>query len=87
VNSVDAQIRSTALAVNVFVIHLLGDAFSPWLIGAISDRTSLPTAFSVTFVAAAFSGAFMMYGARFAPRLRDRQIARDPAQRDPLLRS
>jgi predicted MFS family arabinose efflux permease len=69
VNAVSARIRSTALALNLFVIHLLGDAFSPWLIGAISDRTSLFTAFSVTFVAATLSGAVMMYGARFAPRL------------------
>lgn len=69
VNSVDAQIRSTALAVNVFVIHLLGDVPSPALIGAISDRTSLPTAFSVTYVAAALSGFILMYGAKFAPRL------------------
>lgn len=69
VNSVSAEIRSTALAVNVFVIHLLGDAFSPWLIGAISDRTSLPTAFSVTYVAAALSGIFMMVGTRHAPKL------------------
>ncbi|MBV8901514.1 MAG: MFS transporter [Verrucomicrobia bacterium] len=69
VNAVNARIRSTALALNLFVIHLLGDAFSPWLIGAISDRTSLLTAFSVTFAAAAFSGMVMVYGARFAPRL------------------
>ncbi|MBV9491356.1 MAG: MFS transporter [Verrucomicrobia bacterium] len=68
VNAVGARIRSTALALNVLVIHLLGDAFSPWLIGAISDRTSLITAFSVTFVAAALSGVVMLYGARFAPR-------------------
>ncbi len=68
VNSVGAGIRSTALAVNVFVIHLLGDAFSPWLIGAISDRSSLPTAFSVTYVAAALSGIFLVIGARFAPK-------------------
>jgi predicted MFS family arabinose efflux permease len=69
VNAVSARVRSTALALNVFVIHLLGDAFSPWLIGAVSDRTSLPAAFSVTFVAAALSGIVMVYGARFAPRL------------------
>jgi MFS transporter, Spinster family, sphingosine-1-phosphate transporter len=71
VNSVGAEIRSTALAVNVFVIHLLGDAFSPWLIGAISDRSSLPTAFSVTYVAAALSGIFFLIGTRYAPRLRE----------------
>lgn len=69
VNSVSAQIRSTALAVNVFVIHLLGDAFSPALIGRISDRTSLPTAFIAAFVAAGLSGVILIYGARFAPRL------------------
>lgn len=69
VNSVSASIRSTALAVNVFVIHLLGDAFSPTLIGKISDKTgSLQTAFWVAFVAAGLSGAILLYGARFAPR-------------------
>ena len=74
VNSVDAGIRSTALAVNVFVIHLLGDAISPLLIGAISDRTgSLQIAFWVAFVAAGISGVILLYGARFAPRLQVRQ--------------
>jgi len=69
VNSVSASIRSTALAVNVFVIHLLGDAFSPALIGRLSDKTgSLQTAFWMAFVAAGLSGVIMLYGARFAPR-------------------
>lgn len=71
VNSVSASIRSTALAVNVFVIHLLGDAFSPALIGRLSDRTgSLQKAFWVAFVAAGLSGIILLYGARFAPKLR-----------------
>ena len=70
VNSVDAGIRSTALAVNTFVIHALGDAFSPTLIGWISDRTSLQTAFWAAFVAAGLSGWFFMYGIRFAPKLK-----------------
>jgi sugar phosphate permease len=74
VNSVSAGIRSTALAVNVFVIHLLGDAFSPALIGKISDRTgSLQTAFWVAFVAAGISGVILLYGAKFAPRLQARE--------------
>jgi MFS family permease len=69
VNSVSASIRSTALAVNVFVIHLLGDAVSPRLIGRISDRTgSLQVAFWVAFAAAALSGIILLYGAKFAPR-------------------
>jgi MFS transporter, Spinster family, sphingosine-1-phosphate transporter len=70
VNSVNANIRATALAVNIFVIHLLGDAVSPWLMGAIADRTSLPTGFWAAFVAAALSGWLFLYGAKFAPRLR-----------------
>jgi MFS transporter, Spinster family, sphingosine-1-phosphate transporter len=69
VNSVSANIRSTALAVNVFVIHLLGDAFSPTLIGRISDKTgSLQVAFWVAFAAAGLSGVILLYGAKFAPR-------------------
>ena len=70
VNSVSAGIRSTALAVNIFVIHLLGDAFSPALMGKISDRTSLQTAFWTAFIAAGISGVVLIYGARFAPRLK-----------------
>jgi predicted MFS family arabinose efflux permease len=69
VNSVDAGIRSTALAVNTFVIHALGDAFSPWMIGKISDHSSLQTAFWAAFVTAALSGWFFLYGTRYAPRL------------------
>jgi MFS family permease len=69
VNSVGAKIRSTALAVNVFVIHLLGDAFSPALIGRISDKTNLQTAFTAAFFAAALSGLIFLFGARYAPRL------------------
>src|SRR5215469_7840783 len=69
VNSVGPGIRSTSLAVNTFVIHALGDAFSPYMIGWISDRTSLQTAFWAAFVAAAISGGIFLYGARFAPKL------------------
>jgi len=69
VNSVNAGIRSTALAVNVFIIHLLGDAFSPALIGKISDATgSLQTAFWVAFIAAGISGVILLMGAKYAPR-------------------
>jgi len=76
VNSVRAGIRSTALAVNLFVIHLLGDAFSPALMGKISDHTSLQTAFWTAFIAAGLSGVILIYGARFAPRLK---TAEEPA--------
>jgi sugar phosphate permease len=69
VNSVSARIRATAVAVNVFTIHLLGDAFSPTLIGAISDKTNLQTGFLAAVVAAGLSAAILFYGMRFAPQL------------------
>ena len=69
VNSVGAHIRSTAIAVNLFVIHLLGDAFSPSVIGYISDRSNLQTGFVSTVAAIALSAGILLYGMRFAPRL------------------
>jgi len=69
VNSVSATIRSSAIGVNLIVIHLLGDAFSPPLMGYISDRSSLPTAFTTAIVATALSALVLFYGVRYAPRL------------------
>jgi sugar phosphate permease len=69
VNSVSATIRSSAIGVNLIVIHLLGDAFSPPLMGYISDRSSLPTAFIAAIVATALSALLLFYGMRYAPRL------------------
>ena len=67
INSVGAHIRATAIAVNLFVIHFLGDAFSPWLIGKVSDRSSLESGFISTVVATALSSAILFYGMKFAP--------------------
>ena len=69
VNSVSAPIRATAIAVNLFTIHLLGDAFSPLLIGYISDRTDLRMGMVAMIVAVALSGGILVYGMRFAPHL------------------
>ena len=69
VNSVSARIRATALAVNIFTIHLLGDAFSPTLIGYISDRTNLEIGMTAMVVAVALSAAILFYGMRFAPKI------------------
>ncbi|HWS95091.1 MAG TPA: MFS transporter, partial [Candidatus Methylomirabilis sp.] len=69
VNSVSAKIRATAVAVNLFTIHLLGDAFSPTIIGWVSDRTNLQTGFFSTIVAVVLSATILLYGMRFAPKL------------------
>jgi hypothetical protein len=40
-NSVAPELRARAFAVSIFAIHMLGDAISPTIIGAISDRSEL----------------------------------------------
>ncbi len=76
VNSVSARIRATALAVNIFMIHLLGDAFSPTLIGYISDRSNLEVGLSSMVFAVALSAVVLFYGMRFAPKISSEQLAR-----------
>jgi len=66
-NSAGAHIRATAIALNLFIIHFLGDALSPWLIGKVSDRSSLEAGFITTVIATAISSAILFYGSRFAP--------------------
>ena len=54
--------RTMAFAVNIFLIHALGDAVSPTLIGYVSDVANLKTAL---FGATAFLGlaaAFCFWG-------------------------
>ncbi len=69
VTSVGPHIRATAVAINLFAIHLLGDAFSPTLIGYVSERTSLQTGFLAAVVAVGAGAAVLFWGMRFAPRL------------------
>jgi MFS family permease len=71
VNSVAAPIRSTAISLNLFIIHFLGDAFSPGLIGRISDMTNLRYGLAATLISLALSGIILFAGSRFAPRLPD----------------
>ncbi|MGH9502654.1 MAG: spinster family MFS transporter [Terriglobales bacterium] len=67
INSVGAHIRATAIAVNIFIIHILGDVPSPTLMGYIADKSSLQKAFIGPVIAMVFSSAILFYGMRFAP--------------------
>lgn len=69
VDSVSGKIRASAIALNLFVSHILGDASSPWIIGYISDKESLRSGFLVTIAAVIVGVAILFYGARFAPRI------------------
>ncbi len=76
VTSVGAHIRATAFAINIFVIHLLGDAFSAQLMGYISVRSSLQYAFIAAFVAIFVAAVILFYGRHYAPAIPvDEQVA------------
>ena len=67
INSVGAHIRATALAVNIFVIHILGDVPSPTMMGWVADKRSLQAAFILPVIAMGISSAILFYGMKFAP--------------------
>ncbi len=67
VNSAGAHIRATAIAMNILIIHSLGDVPSPTMMGWVADRHSLQTAFILPVVAMVISSAILFYGMRFAP--------------------
>lgn len=67
INSVGAHIRATALAVNIFIIHILGDVPSPTMMGWVADKRSLQAAFILPVIAMGISSAILFYGMKFAP--------------------
>jgi MFS family permease len=64
-NVVQPAIRSSGFGLNILVIHLLGDAISPPLVGAIADRWSLPIGFVVVSLFMLLGGAFWLWGVRY----------------------
>jgi MFS transporter, Spinster family, sphingosine-1-phosphate transporter len=73
VNAVAAPVRSTAIAINLFLIHALGDLPSPAIIGGISDHRGLRVGLSATLISMLFSGAVLMTGSKYAPVLEGTQ--------------
>jgi predicted MFS family arabinose efflux permease len=65
VNVTDPKIRAAAFALNIFLIHMLGDIPSPTIMGAVSDLTGrLFWGVILTAPAMALSGIFFCLGAR-----------------------
>ncbi|MGH9530301.1 MAG: spinster family MFS transporter [Terriglobales bacterium] len=81
VNAVGSHIRATAIAVNIFFLHLLGDVPSPTLMGYVADRRSLQAAFILPVIAMGVSSVILFYGMRFAPPIR---LLRESQHRGPL---
>ena len=63
VSVVPVAIRATAMAVSIFVIHLLGDAAAYPVIGAVSDRFGLSTAALIMPVVVALSALIWLIAA------------------------
>ena len=68
VTVVPVAIRAMAMAVSIFVIHILGDALAPWLIGAVSDQVGLSKAVLIMPFVVLLSGIIWTGAARYATR-------------------
>jgi multidrug resistance protein len=68
-NSVGPHIRASAIAVNIFIIHILGDVPSPTMMGYVADKHSLQAAFILPVIAMVISAAILFYGMRYAPEV------------------
>jgi MFS transporter, Spinster family, sphingosine-1-phosphate transporter len=65
INVTAPEVRAMAFALNIFVIHALGDAVSPVIIGALSDASDLRNALLITPAAVLLAAAFSFFCARF----------------------
>jgi hypothetical protein len=61
-NVVSSNVRATAFAVNIFVIHALGDALSPPLLGAVAGHSNMNIAFLIISAAMLVSGIIWLLG-------------------------
>lgn len=57
-------VRATAYALNIFIIHSLGDAVSPTIVGMVSDRAGLAAALWIAPGSLALAAAFCFWGMR-----------------------
>jgi MFS family permease len=64
-NVVTSPMRATAFALNILVIHALGDVISPPLMGLISDAANLQTAFLLLCIPMLIGGGVWLIGSRF----------------------
>jgi MFS family permease len=64
-NVTPPSIRATAFAINIFIIHALGDAVSPPAIGWISDHWNMNVAFLFVGGTLLVGGVLWLWGARY----------------------
>ena len=64
-NVVSPKVRATAFAVNIFIIHALGDAISPPLLGAVAGHYDMNVAFLIISAAMLVSGIIWLLGMKY----------------------
>jgi len=62
-----APVRATAFAINIFVIHLLGDAISPTIMGLLSERYGLASALWIAPASLLLAAVCCFWGGRVLP--------------------
>jgi MFS transporter, Spinster family, sphingosine-1-phosphate transporter len=67
-NVTSPLVRASAFALNILIIHLFGDAFSPPLIGVVRDRWSMDVALFGVAMLMIVAGGLWFWGAKFLPR-------------------
>ena len=64
INVVLPERRATAVAMNILIIHILGDALSPLLIGRISDQYGLVLATKIMSIATLLAAFILIVGSK-----------------------
>jgi sugar phosphate permease len=67
-NVIHPSMRASAVALNIFLIHALGDAVSPAIIGKVAGRSDLKMGFLVVSAMILVSGVLWLWGARYLQR-------------------
>jgi hypothetical protein len=65
VNAVPVGVRSSAIAIELLLIHALGDTPSPKLIGIVSDKSTLAVGLGLTLVTMLIAAVLLFIGARY----------------------
>jgi MFS transporter, Spinster family, sphingosine-1-phosphate transporter len=79
-NVVPSSIRASAFAINILIIHLLGDAISPLVIGSVADLSSLHEAFLITSFFILIAGLVWRTGAPHLQTDTQAALAEESAQ-------
>lgn len=66
-NVTHPSVRATAFAFNILIIHALGDAAAPPLVGEVADRTNMDIAFLFVTAAMLIAGVFWLLGMKYLP--------------------